>query len=175
MMEIIIFLIVISLSARILGAKIRQRIRNAKRSKKQKKTVKYIKKAYETTSNTYTQKWMFTQNEKTAYYKIKEIADKNGLLVFAKVRLLDLITPIQSHEQYKSNLYRIQAKHVDFVLCKSNLVAKYIIEIDDNSHDAPERKERDVFVDNVLTNCGYKVMRTRYVNNEELERFISEQ
>lgn len=127
----------------------------------------YIKGAYK-------QKWMFTQNEKPAYYKLKEIADKHGLLLFAKVRLWDLVEPISGHPKYKTNRYRIQAKHVDFVLCKSNLVAKYVIELDDSSHDTQKGKSRDLFVDTVLTNCGYKVLHTRFINEEEIEKFISE-
>ena len=127
----------------------------------------YIREAYK-------QKWMFTQNEKPAYYKLKEIADKHGLLLFAKVRLFDLVEPISGHPKYKSNRYRIQAKHVDFVLCKSNLVAKYVIELDDSSHDTAKRQARDQFVDEVLTNCGYHVLHTRHINEEEIVKFISQ-
>lgn len=127
----------------------------------------YIKEAYQ-------RKWMFTQNEKPAYYKLKEIADKHGLLLFAKVRLWDLVEPVSGHPKYKTNRYRIQAKHVDFVLCKSNLVAKYVIELDDSSHDTKKGKERDQFVDTVLTSCGYKVLHTRTINEEEIERFLAE-
>lgn len=130
-------------------------------------TPEYIKGAYE-------RKWMFTQNEKPAYFKLKEIADKHGLLLFAKVRLFDLVNPVKGHKKYKSNRWRIQAKHVDFVLCKSNLVAKYIIELDDSSHDQSDRKTRDQFVDGVLTACGYKVLHTRYITEEEIEKFIAE-
>jgi len=120
----------------------------------------------------YQSKWMFSQNEKRAYYKLNEIAKKHDLIVFAKVRLFDLVEPIRNHPKYKSNLYRIQAKHVDFVLAKSNLVARYVIELDDNSHQNKERAERDEFVDKVLTLCGYKVFRTKEVSEEEILKFI---
>lgn len=134
-------------------------------SKKIENDIEYIKNAYQS-------KWMFTQNEKQAYYKLKEIAEKNNLHIFAKVRLFDLVTPTSGHPKYKSNRYRIQAKHVDFVICKSNLVAKYVIELDDSSHDTDQGKKRDAFVDNVLTSCGYKVLHTRYINEEEIEKFL---
>ncbi|MBU5229082.1 DUF2726 domain-containing protein [Intestinimonas butyriciproducens] len=127
----------------------------------------YIRKSY-------TPKWMFTQNEKRAYYKLKEIATKLDLIVFAKVRLFDLVTPIRKHPKYKTNLYKIQAKHVDFVLTRQNLVAKYIIELDDNSHNTPERKERDKFVNTVLETCGYKVLHTKEITEEEIKKFIGE-
>ena len=127
--------------------------------------IDYIKTAY-------SPKWMFTLNEKRAYYKLNEIANKHNLIVFAKVRLFDLVTPQRYHPKYKTNLYKIQAKHVDFVLTKSNLVARYIIELDDSSHEQPDRKERDIFVDNVLTACGYKVLHTKEIKEEEIEQFI---
>lgn len=138
-----------------------------KESYQQNNDSEYIQKAYE-------RNWMFTLNEKPAYLKLKDLADKHGLILFAKVRLFDLVKPISGHPKYKTNLYRIQSKHVDFVLCKSNLVAKYIIELDDSSHDTAKGKERDLFVDTVLTACGYKVLHTRYINQEEIEKFLEE-
>lgn len=128
--------------------------------------IQYIKTAY-------TPKWMFTQHEKRAYYQLREIAKNYNLIVFAKVRLFDLVTPIKSHPKYKTNLYKIQAKHVDFVLAKNNLVAKYIVELDDSSHDRPDRKARDKFVDTVLTTCGYKVLHTREIKESEIINFIN--
>lgn len=128
---------------------------------------------YTTIKTAYAPKWMFTQNEKRAYYKLSEIASKKGMHLFAKVRLFDLIEPNKTHKNYKANLYRIQAKHVDFVLAKSNLVATHIIELDDSSHDISDRKERDKFVDAVLTSCGYKVLHTREIQEEEIEKFLS--
>ena len=121
----------------------------------------------------YMSKWLFTMNEKRAYYKLNDIAKKHNLVVFAKVRLLDLVTPQRNNPKYKTYFYKIQAKHVDFVLTKENLVAKYIIELDDSSHDAPDRTERDQFVDAVVTACGYKILHTREINEDEIERFIS--
>lgn len=123
----------------------------------------------------YSPKWMFTMNEKAAYYKIESIIKKHNLRLFAKVRLFDLITPQRNHPKYKSNMYRIQAKHVDFVITTDNLVAKYIIELDDNSHNSENRKNRDEFVDTVLKACGYKILHIRDVNETEIEHFINAQ
>ena len=120
----------------------------------------------------YTPKWLFSMNEKRAYYKLNDIAKKHNLVVFAKVRLLDLVTPQRNNPKYKTCFYKIQAKHVDFVLAKENLVAKYIIELDDSSHDTPDRTERDQFVDAVVTACGYKILHTREINEDEIEQFL---
>ena len=98
----------------------------------------------------YQRNWLFSYNEKDAYQKLKPIAEELGYTVFAKVRLLDLVTPIKGNPKYKTYFYKIQAKHVDFVLCDEKLVARCVIELDDKSHDTEERQKRDNFVDEVL-------------------------
>lgn len=113
----------------------------------------------ESNISTYQKKWMFSYNEKDAYFKLKSIADELGCTVFAKVRLLDILEPARDHPKYKTNFYKIQAKHVDFVVCDERLVARCIIELDDNSHKSQDRKERDQFVDAILESVGYKVVR----------------
>jgi len=46
---------------------------------------------------------------------------------------------------------RVQAKHVDFVLCHPETVAPVlVIELDDASHQLPERQERDIFLNEIL-------------------------
>lgn len=69
-------------------------------------------------------------------------------------------------EKYKTYFYKVQAKHVDFVLLDEKLVARCIVELDDSSHDAADRKERDDFVDEVLRSVGYQVIRTRAVTEK---------
>lgn len=118
----------------------------------------------------YQRNWLFTYNEKDAYQKLKLIAEKLGYTVFAKVRLLDLVEPIKGNKKYKAYFWKIQAKHVDFVLCDYKLVAKYIIELDDSSHDKKDRKERDNFVDEVVESVGYKIIHVRAITDDILNQ-----
>lgn len=111
----------------------------------------------------YQPRWLFSYNEKYAYTLLKPIAEELGYTVFAKVRLLDLIEPVKGIRKYKTYFYKIQAKHVDFVLCDQNLVAEWIIELDDSSHDRPDRQERDRFVDEAVTSVGYKILHVRQI------------
>lgn len=119
----------------------------------------------------YKKKWLFTMNEKPIYHCIKKIADEKNMRVFSKVRLLDLVEPINAKD--KSALWRIQAKHVDFVITTDNLIATHVIELDDNSHNTPDRQERDKFVDAVLTSCGYKILHIRGPLEETIRTFLS--
>ncbi len=122
--------------------------------------------------NVYKSKWLFTYNEKDLYHKLKAFAEERGLVVLAKVRLFDLIEPRE--KQDKSARYKIQSKHVDFVLCNDKMVAKYIVELDDQSHDAADRISRDAFVDEILTACGYKVVHMRAYDEAALIKLLEQ-
>ena len=121
----------------------------------------------------YQKRWLFSYHEKDAYFKLAELCQKYGLYLTAKVRLLDLVEPVKGNPKYKSYFWKIQAKHVDFVLCDKKLVARCIIELDDSSHDAPDRQERDKFVDEVLNSAGYQVIHVRNIDSAALEQQIS--
>lgn len=133
-----------------------------KKTKNQKEEISF--------KGAYHKKWMFTYNEKDAYKKLKPIAEEMGYTVFAKVRLLDLLEPVRGTDRYKTYLNKVQAKHVDFVLCDEKLVARHIVELDDSSHDTPERKERDQFVDEILKNVGYNIIHVRAITEDIREQ-----
>ena len=109
----------------------------------------------------YQKKWLLTYNEKDAYKILKTICDENGLYLMTKVRLFDLVEPIKGNPKYMTYRAKIQAKHIDFVICDARLVARCLVELDDNSHNANDRVARDTFVDEVVRSVGYKMIRTR--------------
>lgn len=67
--------------------------------------------------NAYQRRGLFTANEWKNYKKLKEIADIRGFIVCPKVRLFDLIEPRLERKNKLTYRYKIQAKHVDFVIC----------------------------------------------------------
>ena len=114
-----------------------------------------------------------TPREKQFYPYLKEVADKLGYTVSMKARLGDLVTG--AHQKYTSEggkeLFKVQRKHVDFVLFDPEaLEVKLIIELDDTTHDRQDRVNRDVFVDNVLEGTGYKILHVYGPDNLEEER-----
>ena len=119
-------------------------------------------------SSAYQKRYLLTKNEWYEYKKLKRYAAELNLQICPKVRLLDLVEPIGG-EGYMSYLGKIQSKHVDFVLCDQDLRIKAILELDDNSHNQQDRKERDLFVDEVLQSVGYRVIRTRSITETTLE------
>lgn len=119
-------------------------------------------------SNSYQPKYLLTQNEWYAFRKLCEDAYEKGLIICPKVRLFDLVEPKQGIPHYKGAMWKIQSKHVDFVICDKYAHVKAIVELDDSSHNRPDRAERDQFVDQILINCGYKVIRTFQITEETL-------
>lgn len=95
-----------------------------------------------------------------AFYRVLHSATAGDWPLFAMVRLADLIQvkPQSSGGQAWQN--KIQAKHLDFVLCDPDtLEAKLAIELDDASHEKPDRKARDHFVDQALSAAGLPILR----------------
>lgn len=155
--------------------------RRAKKTKKAKNKTDKITQIEETPkeneqrdyTNAYKPKKVMTANEKVAFMKIQEAASELGYTAVTKVRLFDLVEPKQFGD--KGAQWKIQAKHVDFVILDKTLTARYIIELTDSSHDAEDRAERDQFVADILQNCGYKILFTRYVDKDRLIEWIRAQ
>lgn len=121
--------------------------------------------------NSYQAKLILTKNEWYEYRKLRDLAAPHGLYICPKVRLLDIVEPRRG-EDYMSLLGKIQSKHVDFVITDKDLRIKAILELDDGSHDREDRKERDHFVDEILTGVGYTVIRTRSITDNTLDPII---
>lgn len=120
-------------------------------------------------TNAYQAQQLFTRNEWQNYKTLRDVAEVKGYVICPKVRLLDIVKPRNGEKKYKTLLYKIQSKHVDFVICDQNMNIKAIIELDDKTHDTEKGKERDAFVDTVLRSVGYKVIHTRYINHDILD------
>lgn len=155
-MDFILLVIIIVLAAYLIYQKKLNKTDKKEVEEKEEKNPLPVNGAYQ-------KSWLFSYNEKDAYQKLLPIAQELGYTVFAKVRLLDLLEPVKGNPKYKTYFYKVQAKHVDFVLCDQKLVARYIIELDDNSHNAADRKQRDNFVDEVITSVGYKIIRVKAI------------
>ena len=117
-------------------------------------------------AKSYQRKYLLTKFEYMEYQKLKEAAKARNYMICPKVRLLDLVEPYSNSPHYKTLLYKIQSKHVDFVITDDNLNVKVIIELDDNSHYTPERIERDKFVDTVLRSTGYTTIHVKSINTD---------
>ena len=117
----------------------------------------------------YQKKYLLTKNEWYAYKKLQPVAAAKGLVVCPKVRLLDILEPRKGEKDYKSLFWKVQSKHVDFLICDQDLRIKAVLELDDNSHERKDRKDRDNFVDEILQDVGYVVIRTKGITETTLD------
>lgn len=80
--------------------------------------------------------------------------------IFAMVRIADLLKVSEDTAKRRVWLNKILSKHIDFVLCDPNtLQALVAIELDDVSHNRPERIERDKFVNLAFESAGVPLLR----------------
>lgn len=108
----------------------------------------------------YQKKWYLLSPAERDFYETLRQAAGDHYLIFAKVRLLDLLWLPQNLSNRQTHINRVQAKHVDFVLCHPQTVAPaLVIELDDTSHQLPERQERDTFLNEVLRCAGIPLLR----------------
>lgn len=103
---------------------------------------------------------LFSPAERS-FYGVLMQAIANRYIVFGKIRVADLIKPRPglTPSERTSALNRISAKHVDFALCDpATLAIVGVIELDDKSHQAERRKDRDTFVDAALNAAGVPIL-----------------
>jgi len=120
----------------------------------------------------YKRKHLLTQHELIFYQELKEIADELGYIVLAKIRMADLVEPVEhTKKEYHRSFAKIKAKHVDFALAKKeNMYVELLIELDDRSHIPGN--ERDAFVEYVYALTGYKLL--RYRDGQNLRQMVTD-
>ncbi len=97
-----------------------------------------------------------------AFFAVLRQAVGNDYQLFAKVRLGDIlqIEPEVSGKRRFAAFGRISSKHADFVLCDARSFAVVgVVELDDRSHQRPDRQERDRFFDAALAVASVPVLR----------------
>jgi len=95
------------------------------------------------------------------FYQVLRLVTGQQVVALAKVNLNDLFfaqTGDARRNRAVSN--RIDRKHVDFLLCDSSTLRPVLgIELDDCSHQQPERAARDELVDGVFRAAGLPLLR----------------
>jgi very-short-patch-repair endonuclease len=105
--------------------------------------------------------YLLTQAER-AFYDVLRPTVGTHFHLFAMVRLADLIYIEKGTANRQSHFNRIQSKHIDFVLCDNESIKPVLaIELDDSSHQRPDRQKRDAFVDEVLLQAGLPLLRVQ--------------
>ncbi len=126
--------------------------------------------------STYKKRDLITPFEKELYIILNEILKDekyNNYTILSKIRMADLIETINQNNY--SDFNKIKSKHIDFALCdKQTLAPLLLIELDDSSHNNPNRRNRDDFVNQSLVQAGYKIIHIRNLDKGKIEGQIEE-
>ena len=105
--------------------------------------------------------YLFSRGER-AFYDALRAAVGNNLLIFAKVRLEDLVYLPSGVQARMKWINKVRQKHADFVLCSCDRVSPVlVIELDDSSHDNEQQQRRDDVKNRVLAAAGLPLLRYR--------------
>lgn len=111
------------------------------------------------------------------FLKVLDSAIGSKYRVFAKVRLADIIAPSAGDKSsWQTRFNRINSKHVDFLLCgKTDGEPVCAVELDDRTHLAHSRAEKDDFKNHALQSAGIPIARfqvSRTYSGVEIEANI---
>jgi|GEM_PF-195212 len=97
------------------------------------------------------------------YQQARDIL-RGKYMICPKVVLSELLAVTSTDRSvYQTALNKISRKSVDFVVCDAeSMQPVYAIELDDASHDRPDRQERDNFVDHLFATVGLPLVHIRY-------------
>jgi len=102
---------------------------------------------------------LLTPAERSFYEVLRRIIG-DDLHLFVKVRLADLVWLPHDIENRQAHVNRVASKHIDFVLCDPHTLAPVLaVELDDSSHAARHRQQRDALVNEVLRTVGLPLLR----------------
>lgn len=104
---------------------------------------------------------LMTRSEGEFYWKLYRIVEDRYFL-FPQVHLSSLLDHRVKGQDWKHAFRHINGKSVDYVLCsKVTLQPMYAIELDDDSHNRPDRIKRDIEVERVFDEANIPLVRLR--------------
>ena len=106
-------------------------------------------------SSPYRRKEYLLSKAESSFYGVLTQAVEGQFVIFAKVRVADILYLPRGTERWQAHFNRVQSKHVDFVLCHRNGIQPcMVIELNDSSHHREDRSERDSFLKAAFRGAG---------------------
>lgn len=103
--------------------------------------------------------YIMTRAEVDLYNKLRTIC-KDRYYIFPQIHLSSLLDHRVKNQNFRAAFYHINGKSVDFVLVdQKTMKTKYIIELDDYTHNRRDRKSRDMEVDRIFGEVGIPLVR----------------
>ncbi len=108
----------------------------------------------------YEKRMLLTKTEYAFYKILKAECDKRDYLICPKVRMEDFLYVTCENEKAKYRGY-VKSRHIDFIICDSELYMLCGIELDDASHNSKEAQKIDRFKDDVFETIGVPLYRIK--------------
>lgn len=97
-----------------------------------------------------------TAIEQTLYFRLTDALPDH--IVLAQVQLSQVVG-IKRGPHWQTWFNKISRKSLDFVVCRRDASVVSAIELDDNSHDNPDRARKDADKDAALRGAGLRITR----------------
>lgn len=110
---------------------------------------------------------LFTPAER-AFLAVLSQAAGERYQVFGKVRVADVVSvhKVRDRGSYLRAFNRISGKHFDYVICaKADMSIACVVELDDRSHQKPDRMRRDAFLEGVCVAASLPLLRVPVQRN----------
>jgi hypothetical protein len=101
----------------------------------------------------------FLSPAEASFFQVLKTMIGDRLVICPKVSLAELFF-IPRSESFQTYQNKIDRKRIDFLLCNpKTLKPAFAIELDDSSHELPNRQERDAFVEDVFATAELPLVR----------------
>ncbi|QWQ32579.1 DUF2726 domain-containing protein [Candidatus Minimicrobia naudis] len=98
-----------------------------------------------------------TPSELSFYKTLHEAI--NGCVIIPQAHLSMFLDHEIKEQSWKAAFARINGKSVDFLICTNDMKPLIAIELDDSTHNQPDRKTRDDFVNSIMANTNMPLLR----------------
>jgi very-short-patch-repair endonuclease len=120
------------------------------------------KKVFKNNIYSYTAKSSLMSKTESDFFVKLERAVSERYYVFPQVHLSAILDHRVKGQEWKYAFRHINGKSVDYVLCsRATLKPTYAIELDDYTHDKPDRRERDSEVERIFEAASLSLVRFR--------------
>lgn len=145
-----------------------------------KNTEKKNKKAFENKQYKYIynkKEKLLTDNEKLFYKVIKEVTKDKEIIIQTQVVLYEIIETKKKNKYFNFYFNKIKAKSIDYVLVDYDFNILVCIELDDTTHNRPDRIQRDEFINQLFRETNTRLIRVPaqpYYNVDRIRKLIEE-
>lgn len=103
--------------------------------------------------------YFMTKSENDFFHILNNVAG-DRYYIFPQAHLSEILDEKIKGQNWKAALKHINQKSVDYVLCdKQTLKIAYAVELDDYTHNYPNRQERDREVERMFQSAGIPLVR----------------